>query len=1239
MSPVRAISCLSLTLVICATLGLSPAEAQRRSFGRPPETLTSFLRSNDVQGELKMSEKQVKKVEELNNKLRGDREFWSKLGQAPEEEREKMMRERTAQTESEVQKILGNDLFSAAKQKFVRKQQLRLQDAGVYALGGSTSRSLGLTEEQREKLRTAFDERRKASSAIKQLIDAEPDQAKKDAITAKFKAEWDPKAVAILTPDQQKKWNEMLGPPREAEPAQPAVAASGTAPSSATTPGATTTDPKIAVIPIPEGAVVVASFAPSKGDGKSAVAKPGVVKPPVPGTPNTPVKPVVGSPSEKRDFSFNFRYAQWAKVLPMFADQAGLTLDMEVVPPGTFNYYDDQSYTATEALDVLNGYLLQRGYLLIRRHRALVIVESDKIRPDQIPSVELSELPRRGNFELMRVIFPLAGQKTDEAAKEISELVGPYGKVVGLTRSNKLLVTDIGANLKRIKLHLDEPYNVEKEKEFRQFEIKNLAAEDVEVLIRDLFGLPARGVANVSAAAGGDSRSSRDPRSSFRPPWMSSSSSRSPFGSSRSSSSSSSSTPAAANTDKAEIKITVDVGTNSLLVLASSEDIARIEETIKAVDIEGAGGPDRRQSEPYLVVYELKKGDALEAAKTLNVLYPGTVVNEDGRNRMLHIMATAEQHREIATTIQLLDGGGTGMQVAVIRLAKMDALSAASTLDSLFIAEGTAAPTIQPDTLQRLLLIRASADQLTQIKLVLADMGEDGTGALPEGYERGPVRTLGLGGRDPEEVVRILERMWGTSNRNPIRIVIPSRTGPVREQSVPSQEGPTAPAASTQSNENTRTERPSNPAGTVPVFTISDRRVLAQADAPKAEPAAKAAPKADEPVAAPAAKAAPEPAPAKAPVTSGKSERPVMVTITGGEIVIASDDSDALDRMEDLILSIAESLPVKTEWTVFYLTSADATETATILERLFPTSSVASSSSGGLMGDLFGGGGGGLFDDLTGGLDSMLDGPESLKIIPETRSNALWVTGPSHLIREMQDVLKILDASELPHQLRDRVPHPIVVEYADVQEVYEIVKDLYKDDMEPPRQSRTQGGNPIAAMFGGGGSRGGRSSGGSRGGGAPAKQIKLTLSMDTRTNTLWVGANESLFTQVEGLVKSLDKSALDAKRTVRIVNLKNANSGIVQNALTSLMPKVVISTSSSGRRPSSSKSGQSASPQQGGAQSNPAANDAMRRMFEQRMRERMQQQQGGGGRPSSGGDRGGRPSFGGGRPSFGGRGR
>src|SRR5690606_37784400 len=101
-------------------------------------------------------------------------------------------------------------------------------------------------------------------------------------------------------------------------------------------------------------------------------------------------------PTEERHLSFSFRYAPWADVLRMFAEESDLSLDLNSVPPGTFNYYDTKKYTPTEALDIINGYLLPKGFCLIRRDGFLVCINIDEpIPPSLIPIISADEIPQR----------------------------------------------------------------------------------------------------------------------------------------------------------------------------------------------------------------------------------------------------------------------------------------------------------------------------------------------------------------------------------------------------------------------------------------------------------------------------------------------------------------------------------------------------------------------------------------------------------------------------------------------------------------------------------------------------------------------------------------------------------------------------------------------------------------------------------------------------------------------------
>ncbi|MDF1743685.1 MAG: secretin N-terminal domain-containing protein, partial [Gimesia sp.] len=673
---------------------------------------------------------------------------------------------------------------------------------------------------------------------------------------------------------------------------------------------------------------------------------------------------------------------------------------------------------------------------------------------------------------------------------------------------------------------------------------------------------------------------------------------------------SSNSPPPAPATPKKTTQVTADPRTNRVLVTATSEQIKIAEEIIKSIDVDedGSGNPlTAGGNRPFLRVYTVTSADSKEVTKTLDAMIPGVVVNEDARNNKIHIVATLKEHEKIEEMIRQLDGEGGSQSVSVINLSELDPISATSTLRSLFIRDGNDAPTIEADLLGRRLLVRGTPDQVIQVKALLAQLGEDGSGRSNDLRDRGPVRTIPLGGRDSKEILQLIDKLWSASagDTNPIRIVVPSEDSLIRKKVLGEEEAPTRnrgfrnPEQDTSAPINRRIQHQRSEAETDHqsfFFTASELKSAEQTtkknkSAPETSSDQKVETQPN------AQKNSTQPAP------QTKKINPVAISTNGDNLIISSTDLEALNRLEQMIDALTQAIPPKNQWTVFYLRSADATATAKMLENLFPTSSVSEMDSGsGMLGGLSSIGG--SLMDATG-LTTLGMGPQTLRIIPESRSNALYVTGPADKVRSVEQMLKVLDASELPASLKDRSPGIIPVDYASASDVEKIVKELYKDYLQPPQQqNNAQKGNPFAAMMGGRNSQNASN--------AKPVEAKLAVSVDENANQLLVSANDSLFQEIESLVRELDYSAKMSRKSVRVVTFNNATSALIQNALSSLLPNVSISTTGSSSRKKTTEQKPGSPNQSTSPGSSNSGNEDIRRFFEQRMRERM-------GIPQSGG--------------------
>lgn len=160
-----------------------------------PRTLQALAEREDVIAELKLTDEQVEKIKFAGGVMSGT---MSRLRGVPEAERSAFRQKAVADSEASVKDAMQSDQYS-------RLMQLYWRDLGSAALEREdAAAAVGLTDEQKTKLREVLDERRKEMGGMR---DAPPDEV------AKKRKEWDDKIIAVLTEEQAKKWEEALGAP------------------------------------------------------------------------------------------------------------------------------------------------------------------------------------------------------------------------------------------------------------------------------------------------------------------------------------------------------------------------------------------------------------------------------------------------------------------------------------------------------------------------------------------------------------------------------------------------------------------------------------------------------------------------------------------------------------------------------------------------------------------------------------------------------------------------------------------------------------------------------------------------------------------------------------------------------------------------------------------------------------------------------------------------------------------
>lgn len=186
---------------------LLPAMAQPPA-GRPggpfggPMLMVGLLRNPQVQQELKLTDQQKQQLEQLGEQWR---EKMRGLRDLPPEERRQKVQGMRAEVEKQLSQILN-------EQQMKRLKQIALQVEGYAALERpEVAEQVGLTKEQRQKIRDILrqaDEKRR--EAFQQR------QGDRQAVFQRMREirQWvDGEIEKLLTAEQKKKWQELIGAP------------------------------------------------------------------------------------------------------------------------------------------------------------------------------------------------------------------------------------------------------------------------------------------------------------------------------------------------------------------------------------------------------------------------------------------------------------------------------------------------------------------------------------------------------------------------------------------------------------------------------------------------------------------------------------------------------------------------------------------------------------------------------------------------------------------------------------------------------------------------------------------------------------------------------------------------------------------------------------------------------------------------------------------------------------------
>ncbi|MCC7087337.1 MAG: hypothetical protein IT427_20235 [Pirellulales bacterium] len=712
-------------------------------------------------------------------------------------------------------------------------------------------------------------------------------------------------------------------------------------------------------------------------------------KSPVSGAPDLPKTPLPvtakssGGPSD--EYRFNFHHQPWKDVLEWLAEQAELSLVIDAPPPGTFNYFDTRAYKLPEVIDIINGVLLPKGYTLVRKDRMLTLVnfQGGAIPTALIPTVSLEELQQRGKNEIVSTVFAVHSLSTDEAERVVDRMADKaYGKVLVLPQARQIEVTETAGRLRTIQQVLeraDGPAALGRD-DLRPFELKYAAPYEVLATIKQLMGIPTDRNA----------------------------------------------------TEDGSLRVVIDAAGRRLLATGKPDKLARVDEIIQMLDVEGRGNNSASYEQPQFETYAISSADSATALKVLQTLMaglPDVRLDIDPKTGNVYAYARPSQHATIRATLDQLQRDGKRLEV--IQLRNVDPATAQTAVTKLFQADGDSsplAPKVEADSGLRQLLVRGTEAQITQIREMVDKM--EGREIAKDEGDRGKMRIIPLTGRQAQAAIEAMQQIWVARHGNKIRIVTPSNSiqeikptndappqssSPEQARSfeiplVPSTADRTMPANLDAGSSNTVPPRETGPDKETRRIVPGHRPESAPSiSTPSAGAPSKPDGKADrstylfpakfpsvrvffasqpteisEQNAADREGAARTAHDEKVVINSESTEKsssgsvrgaPIVVVPGPGGLLITSDDKEALDEFEKLITALASrQISGAPKYTVFYCKYAKAPAVAETLKQILAGGVTRGGGGSDLVGDIAGN----MFGDFAGGLiGNMLGGSES----------------------------------------------------------------------------------------------------------------------------------------------------------------------------------------------------------------------------------------------------------------------
>jgi type II secretory pathway component GspD/PulD (secretin) len=837
---------------------------------------------------------------------------------------------------------------------------------------------------------------------------------------------------------------------------------------------------------------------PTPDDAKSKDASKPIQRPSAPATSPNPDEFKV-RPNEAGKISLRFNGQPWQPVLEWLATISGMSLDWQELPGDSLNLSTRRSYTVPEARDLINRLLLARGFTMLCHGEVMTVVDVKKLDPSLVPRVQPLDLATHHPYEFVKVSFPLASMLAEGVADELKPMLSPNGRLNAMNETNRLEVMDAVTNLRDIDSVLKQQLDENQPRSFHEFKLKHARANEVHQVLATLLGL------DMPKSPMGAGQPGMNPQQAMMMAQQGMPGQPMPNGNPGNPGA-----PGGPPKPRAPVTIAVNEHSNSLLVRASPDKMAVIAQVVDAVDLPVSHDDSLLVNLNRMQVYRLSGIEAEPVVKTLmeiGNLEPATRLEIDRKNSAIVAYASLADHVTIRAVVDKLTGSERKFEV--IHLRRLPADYVAGTIDFMMGSGGKKEKSrpspfyygfdsssserkennkefrVDADVENNRLLLWANPVELAEVDALLAKLGETPAGG---GSGSGNVRVIDGGNvKETQDLVERIRRAWPAIAPNTL-------SAPPALPSLPKDSSTEAPSSKPSSKPaEKRADKPSSDAvttqGQVKWFRLADIRREPPGGTPE-KPA-------DEPGRQGSRSAAP----------------PVKITVgADGKLIISSDDTQALDRLEELATQLT---PPRKDYRIFHLKYAWAVGVAMNLEDFFKDEKKERTRSMPWY----------YYDDFGAQNDTQddrrLSKRRKLKFISDADSNTILVEGASaEQLKTIEELVQLYDQPPPTDSQSVRRTEVVRLKYSKAKAVGDTVKDVYRDllSVNDKALANNQNRGQRTVVYNFGDSDSGEQK-------TPKFKGQLSIGVDEISNSLTISAPAYLFVHVTKLINDLDEAA------------------------------------------------------------------------------------------------------------------